>query len=372
MQTYRPGDDGPAVRQIRSVLHTRSLLPAGVDGPYDAATERAVRAFQQQRGLRVDGVVGPETYQALDEANWSLGDRVLSHQVSHPMTGDDVLTLQERLLELGFSPGRPDRDFGPMTEGALRNFQREYGLSSDGTCGPATFRALAQLGRSVRGGRPLVLREAEQLYSAGTSLVGKKIVVDPGHGGDDTGEVSADGLREADVVLELAQRIEGRLLASGVEAYLTRGPGRCPSEQERAAFANGTGAHLVVSLHCDHWASARAHGVSTYYFGTSGTAANHSVVGEQLADLVLREVVARTDLRDCRSHGKTWELLRRTTMPAVRLDLGYLSHQGDAERLRSAAFLDVVAEGVIAALQRLYLPAEADPPTGTLRLPQAV
>ena len=43
-----------------------------------------------------------------------------------------------------------------------------------------------------------------------------------------------------------------------------------------------------------------------------------------------REVVARTDLLDCRTHGKTWDLLRRTRMPAVRLELGYLSHPGDA------------------------------------------
>lgn len=374
MQSYRRGDQGPAVRQVRRVLRARGLVIAGDEeqASFDTETERAVRAFQQERGLRVDGVVGPETFRALDEASWSLGDRVLSYHVSHPMVGDDVLRLQERLLELGFAPGRPDGDFGPRTESALRHFQREYGLPSDGTCGLSTFRALTQLGRSVRGGRPLALREAEQLHSAGSSLVGKKVVVDPGHGGGDTGAVSADGLTEADVVYALAQRLEGRLLASGVEAYLTRGQHGMPSAAERAGFANSAGAHVVLSLHCDSWASPHAQGVSTYFFGTVAHADSHSVIGEELADLVLREVASRTDLQSCRSHRKTWELLRRTAMPAVRLDLGYLSHPGDVERLRSPNFLDVVAEGVVVALQRLYLPAEADPTTGTLRLPAAV
>ena len=51
------------------------------------------------------------------------------------MTGDDVAALQERLLELGFDAGRPDGMFDAQTEQALRNFQREYGLTVDGICG---------------------------------------------------------------------------------------------------------------------------------------------------------------------------------------------------------------------------------------------
>jgi N-acetylmuramoyl-L-alanine amidase len=92
-------------------------------------------------------------------------------------------------------------------------------------------------------------------------------------------------------------------------------------------------------------------------------------VGERFADLVQREVVSRTNLADLRTHPKTWELLRRTRMPAVRLELGYLTNARDRSLLTSADFRDTVAEAILAAVQRLFLPPDLDPPTGQLRIP---
>jgi N-acetylmuramoyl-L-alanine amidase len=141
----------------------------------------------------------------------------------------------------------------------------------------------------------------------------------------------------------------------------------CPTDAERASFANDAGADLVLSLHVDRADTPRAHGVASYHFGAGrGTT---STVGEQLASLVQREVVARTDLLDCRVHEKTWELLRLTRMPAVRLEVGHVTSPGDAARLSDPAFRDTVAEAVLVAVQRLYLPADLDPPTGVMQLP---
>ena len=364
MQLYRRGDTGPAVVEVQATLAQLGLLDGPEEG-FGPLTDRAVRAFQQQRGVSVDGVVGPETYRALAAARWRLGDRLLS-LASNPFVGDDVSALQERLLELGFDAGRVDGVFGVRTQSALRGFQREYGMVADGACGMATLRALKQLGRLVTGGRPHALRETEQLHRSGSSLVGKTIVLDPGHGGDDRG-ATGSGLQEAAVVEELAARIEGRLTALGVRALLTRPAHLCPTDAERAAFANDVGADLVVSLHVDRAASPLPHGVASYHFGTGSGVT--STVGEELASLVQREVTARTDLLDCGVHAKTWELLRLTRMPAVRLELGHLSSPGDAARLADPDFRDAVAEAVLVGVQRLYLPADLDPPTGVLRLP---
>jgi N-acetylmuramoyl-L-alanine amidase len=203
-------------------------------------------------------------------------------------------------------------------------------------------------------------------------LGGKVVVIDPGHGGLDHGNVG-NGLTESAVVEDLAARIQGRLTATGVQAYLTRAvsarhASRVDLDDEaRAMFANETRADLVVSLHVDSHPNPIASGVATYYFGTDGHGQS-SATGERFASLLLREIVARTDLLDCGSHGKTWDLLRRTRMPAVRLDLGYLTNPGDAARLSDPSFRDVVAESIVIGVQRLYLPADDDAPTGALRL----
>jgi N-acetylmuramoyl-L-alanine amidase len=366
VQQFRLGDSGPAVADVQAMLAGLGLLrQAPPDAVFDEATDQALREFQQRRGLTVDGIVGAETYRALTAARWKLGDRLLS-LATRPYVGDDVVELQDRLLELGFDAGRTDGVFGPRTEKALRALQREYGLVPDGSFGPATLRALRQLGRHVTGGRPQVLRETEILHRSGAALPGKVVVLDPGHGGPDRG-ATGHGLDEASVAEDLAARLEGRLTALGVRTLLTRGPDSCPTDAERAQFANDAGAHVVLSLHVDRAPSSRPHGVATYHFGAGrGTT---STVGEELASLVQREVVARTDLLDCRVHEKTWEILRLTRMPAVRLELGHLSHPGDAARLADPAFRDTVAEAVLVAIQRLYLPDDLDPPTGVMRLP---
>jgi len=82
-------------------------------------------------------------------------------------------------------------------------------------------------------------------------------------------------------------------------------------------------------------------------------------------------VVARTGLRDCRTHGRTWDLLRLTRMPTVRVELGYLTSPIDRARLTDSLFRDIVAEGLLVAVQRLYLPSADDPPTGVMRIPAA-
>ena len=237
-------------------------------------------------------------------------------------------------------------------------------------CGPATFSALQRLSRPrVTGGRADALRDIEVLHRAGPSLAGKTIVLDPGHGGADPGHRGC-GLDERELVLDLAFRIAGRLRAVGVTAYRTRGElaeDEVLDEEARAAFANATEADLVVSLHADAHPDPRAEGVATYYYG-SPTRGSFSTTGERFAGLVQRELVARTGMRDDRTHAKTWTVLRHTRMPAIQLETGYLTSPADAALLATDTFRDVVADAVVVAVQRVYLPADADAPTGMMRL----
>lgn len=367
MSVYRQGDKGPAVAEIRARLRAVGFLaPDGNGDVFDDECDRAVRTFQQRRGLTVDGAVGTQTYRALDEARWSLGDRLLHYQVAHPFVGDDVVALQARLLELGFDSGRCDGVFGPVTAGALREFQRNVGLPDDGLFGPTTIREMERLRRSVVGGAPAALREHEALHRSGRTLAGKSVIVDPGHGAGAAGHRVGD-LTEAAVAYDIASRLEGRIGAAGGYAYLTRSSEGNPPDEERANFANAAEADLFVSLHVDGAPSPRCEGVATYFFGAGPS--RTSVVGAHLAELVQREIVARTDLLDARTHAKNWDLLRLTRMPAVRVEVGYLTNDHDRARLAEPSFRDTVAEAIFAGLQRLYLAPDDDPGTGQLRLP---
>ena len=362
---FRRGDRGPAVAEIRSRLATLDLVdPDPGNDLFDEDLDRAVRAFQQQRGLSVDGIVGVNTYRTLEEARWRLGDRLLTFVAGNILAGDDVHALQQRLLDLGFKVGKIDGRFGHQTEQAVRDFQRNVGVPADGTCGPATLKALSRLAPMVRGGRPNAMRSEERIRRAGPQLTGKVVVIDPCVGQFDD---AALRLRADAITVDLAQRIEGRLVATGVQAFLTNTGGADPrTEVERAEFANRTEAHLCISLQVDASETSDAAGVSTYFYGSDAHGVTSSV-GERFAGLVQREIVARTDLSDLRSHAKTWDMLRRTRMPAVRIDVGYLTNPGDAARLSDPTFRDVVAEAVVVAVQRVYLDPESDAKTGVLR-----
>lgn len=353
----RLGDTGPVVAEVRDRLIRLSLLGKDAGSAFDEHMDAAVRSFQQQQGLTVDGIVGPETFRRLEEVRWRLGDRVLFFSAGHMQIGDDVIALQRRLNDLGFDSGRVDGVFGPNTDHALRDFQRNVGVKNDGVCGPATMRAFDRLNRAVIGGAPEALREQQVLNAIRTGTADKVIVIDPGHGGNDPGRALSGGATEQTFIDDICSRLEGRLSAIGSPVLLTRPPGvnhlSPPTEAQRAAFANRVGADLVISVHCDWEPSGNASGVATYYYGSPRT---HSILGEHFAQLVQDRVVAGAGFADCLVHAKTWDLLRLTNMPAVRLEAGYLSNAHDLERLGRPAVRQQIAESIAMSIHDFFGP----------------
>ncbi len=349
----RLGDQGPGVIEVRERLAQLGFLPetgVGFD-VFDAEIESALRLFQQSRGLTVDGIAGPSTLRRLEEARWSLGDRVLSYIPAHLLHGEDIAQLQQRLLELGFSLDRVDGVFGRITDKAVRDFQTNVGLEADGIAGPEVFQALSRLARTVSGGNQEHLRELAGADGSHRwqSLDSAVVLVDPSC----SDRVFAGStLSEADVCRDIANRIEGRLLTSGAQVIIAKPTGD-GDERERAGLANSLRVDLVISLRCDESSDAAANGVATYYFGHEFS---RSAIGMRLAELIQEEVTRASDLLDCRSHPKTWDLLRLTRMPAVRIELGYLSSPNDAAVLCDESARDAIAQSISSAVSRLLAP----------------
>jgi N-acetylmuramoyl-L-alanine amidase len=361
----KSGDRSDAIGIIANTLNRLGFLEIPSD-LFDNDLTEAIKAFQQERGLTSTGLINEITQRALDEARWRLGDRILFLTNPSLMRGDDVSALQERLIELGFNCGKVDGVYGGKTEAAVKEFQKSVGIVVDGKCGPATLISLMRLVKTVQGGAPAALRESIKHSVRSPALANKVIVLDPSWGGEFTGE-SFYGVTESEIVFDLAQRLEGRLLALGVNVVLTRSSKNSPLEKDRIATANSVSADLVIALKVDSYKNEKANGVATYYYGRDDKGVR-SVVGERFANLIQREICARTDLLNCQTHAKSWDLLRLTQAPCVRIDLGYLSNPQDAKRLSDPKFRDQLAEAMIVAIQRLYLSAEDDAKTGTLRI----
>ena len=359
------GDRSTAIELISNTLLRLGFITAPSD-IFDEKLTQGIKAFQQERGLTATGVINEITARSLEEARFKLGDRVLSFNSSSLMRGDDVSNLQDRLIQMGFNCGKVDGIYGANTERAVKEFQKSVGIAADGKCGPATLISLMRLVKTVSGGAPNQLRETVKHSVRSPALANKVIVIDPSWGGQFTGE-SANGVVESEIVFDLAQRLEGRLIALGVNVVLTRSANNSPLEVDRIKVANSVNADLVIALKVDSYKNEKANGVATYFYGRDDKGVR-SVVGERFANLIQREICARTDLLNCHTHAKSWDLLRLTIAPTVRIDLGYLSNPKDAKRLAAAAFRDQLAEAMIVAIQRLYLSAEDDAKTGTLKI----
>ncbi|OFU58258.1 N-acetylmuramoyl-L-alanine amidase [Corynebacterium coyleae] len=372
------GDSSSRVAEVRLSLARLGLLD-GYEGEIDSTrrfTEsemlfddtlaEALKAFQQSRGILPSGSIDDLTLRELREASYTLGARVLSYQPGQEMVGDDVGQLQTQLHELGFYSNRIDGRFGPATYEALMNYQLNSGLEDDGVCGPDTLHALSLLGRRITGGSAQAIRERETVRQAGPNLAGKRVVIDPDLGGSDKGLV-VEGpygpITEEEILWDLAQRIEGRMVATGMETILSRPRGDNPTNKHRADLANGFNADLLISLRLDSYPNEKANGVATFYFGSEH--GSSSLTGETLSGYIQREIAARTDLQNCRNHARTWEMLRMTRMPSVELVAGYLTNPGDLAVLTDPAQRDAIAEAVVVAVKRLYLLDHDTRPTGT-------
>lgn len=147
-ETYRLGDSGAAVEDIQQRLSIVGLLAEDdVNGTFDEATKDAVSKFASMHGRPDTEEVDPKLWAVLVDATYSLGDRTLFLKMPY-FHGHDVVELQKALGALGFFYGAEDGIFGAHTEDALRKFQMNLGLPSDGIAGAYTFSEIHNLEHS--------------------------------------------------------------------------------------------------------------------------------------------------------------------------------------------------------------------------------
>ncbi len=139
------GQSGDAVEDVQQRLVLVGCMEKSqVDGVFGDSTAKAVRAFCRKVGIEETSDVTEKVWAALVDASFLLGDRTLYLRLPH-FHGHDVMQLQRALGALGFSCGGVDGIFGAGTEQALRKFQMNMGLPSDGIAGAYTYAAIRRL-----------------------------------------------------------------------------------------------------------------------------------------------------------------------------------------------------------------------------------
>jgi N-acetylmuramoyl-L-alanine amidase len=178
-----------------------------------------------------------------------------------------------------------------------------------------------------------------------------RVVIDPGHGGPDPGAVGIDGLRETDVVLDVGLQVAQLLQARGVGVSMTRTSEVDVDLPPRVNLANSIGANVFVSLHANALSMDRpdVNGVETFFF-EGGNSRDLAVV---IQDQVMA-ISPGTPDRGARP-GRFY-VIRRTTMPSVLTEMGFVTGQIDAPRLADPNFrrrlAQAVASGILAYLNR--------------------
>jgi peptidoglycan hydrolase-like protein with peptidoglycan-binding domain len=133
------GSKGQDVEDLQEALLELDFKPGEANGEFGVYTESAVKAFQKWTKLSADGIVGPETWEKLDDADRS------DPTLREGSTGVAVRGVQRRLIAGGFGIDDIDGRFGAQTTAAVRAFQERNELDADGIVGPQTWERLNAL-----------------------------------------------------------------------------------------------------------------------------------------------------------------------------------------------------------------------------------
>lgn len=292
MALYRIGDQGEPVRDIQDRLSALGITTApDASGEFGAATEAAVRAFQKQRRLPADGLVGRETWRTLVDAGFELGDRQLYYRM--PMLhGDDVAELQRCLNAIGFDAGDVDGIFGAETLRALIDFQHNRRMAEDGIAGPIVMGELRLMNRETSKMGRHEIRERAWLSSLPATVAGNRIFVDP------FCRSPEETLRAWDAAVGAARRLRDL----GAHPITSRSSDTRPAERLRALHANERAVDLVISF-----AFPATDEPGIYSFASS---LSHSEAGRAVAHGV-------GSILDLEPHGRVMPILRETRAPAI-------------------------------------------------------
>ncbi len=181
------------------------------------------------------------------------------------------------------------------------------------------------------------------------------IVLDPGHGGRDTGAVNKSRtLNEKDVVLSIGLKTRDILEKAGYKVIMTRDDDTFIDLSERPAMANRAGADLFVSIHCDSVESTDPHGTGTFYYAPETTPALYAQEYQRslLADMLQKAMLEKCGRTDRSIRQANYAVLRESNMPSALVETAFISNAEEAQLLASPDFQIKAAQAIAEGIQK--------------------
>lgn len=175
-----------------------------------------------------------------------------------------------------------------------------------------------------------------------------KVVIDPGHGGEDPGSKGASGLYEKDFTLSLSKRVVERIKENpNLKVFMTRDDDSFISAKERyrPKFANDLDADIYISIHGNTFTNSSVSGTETYYFKEESL---------EFASIIHQHLINATKFNDRGVKQEEYFVLKDTTMPAVLLEIGYLTNPKDEQTMFSDIFQETVADAIYEGILEYY------------------
>ena len=193
-----------------------------------------------------------------------------------------------------------------------------------------------------------------------TALSGKKIVIDPGHGGNDAGAIGPTGVMEKTVTLNVARELRKLLEAEGAQVIMTRegdttvsAKGAKASDIEelgaRCEVANRVGADIFISIHADSFTRPEARGTTGYYYSKSTSGR-----GQKLADCIRRNLVEQLGTPSRGTQPCNFYVVKHTDMPATLIELGFISNKEEEKLLSSDEGVKKAAQGILDGIEDYF------------------
>ncbi|OZM57822.1 hypothetical protein CIB95_05535 [Lottiidibacillus patelloidae] len=173
-------------------------------------------------------------------------------------------------------------------------------------------------------------------------LKGKTIVLDPGHGGRDSGAIGVTGITEKTLTLSTAKLLAKALKEAGATVILTHNGERYVSLENRVITAHYNNADAFISIHFNSSFDSSAGGITTYYF--------KNTTDKRLAEAIHKQLIAKTGLRDRDYRYGNYHVLRRNKQPSVLLELGFISKGTEEALVKTNSYQQTAADAIFQGL----------------------